>query len=165
MNTLTSFGLAAFMAASAAFAAQAAETAYSGTFCGHTKTTMLQANSDATVFQFESWNIQTPDSGFKPWENASNHCIAYYRITQGKATAIGSCLWTDSDGDTFIGELSQAPDRANVWTFLAGTGKWKGITGGGTWQRVAAGKNGADGSGAGCISHSCISHSGKYTLP
>jgi hypothetical protein len=160
MNALTSFGLAAFMAASAAFAAQAAETEYSGMFCGHAKTTMLQASDDATVFQVESWNIQTPDSGFKPWENASNHCIAYYRIMQGKATAIGSCLWTDSGGDTFIGELSVAPDIANGWTFLAGASKWKGITGGGTWQMVATGKNGADGSGT-----SCISHNGKYTLP
>jgi hypothetical protein len=59
-------------------------------------------------------------------------------IMQGKMSAHGECLWT----------------------FLGGTGKWKGVTGSGTYQHVSSSKPRPDGTGEGCTTHS-----GKYTLP
>lgn len=86
--------------------------------------------------------------------------MGYSRITQGKLSATGSCLWTDPTGDTFIGEFLGVPDKPGIWTFLSGTGKWQGIKGGGQFQPVSRGKDFTDGTVA-----YCNSHSGKYTLP
>jgi hypothetical protein len=147
-------------AAAFAYPAQAGEAEYGGTFCSHSRTTMVQANPDVTAFDLESWGIQTPDSTFKPWANATNHCTGNVIIVQGKATAHGECLWTDSDGDTFIGTFVDEPGKPGVWTFLGGTGKWKGVTGSGTYQYVSSSKPRPDGTGEGCTTHS-----GKYTLP
>lgn len=140
--------------------AQAVEAEYSGTFCMTSKPTILESNSDVTTLIYESWGIQTPNSTFKPWENATSRCVAYARIMGGKSTVKGSCRWVDSAGDTFTGEYEDAPDMPGKWTFLAGTGKWKGIQGSGTYRTVSRGKPPAPG-----ISQLCQEHSGKYSLP
>lgn len=151
---IAAFALAAF--ASAAWAAEE----YGGTFCGHVKRNVLESNADLTVVATETWAIQTPTSTFKPWENATVHCVGYQRILQGKFSGKGSCRWVDSTGDMFIGESEDQPGKPGVWTFLGGTGKWTGIQGSGTYQRIIGSKPAADGS-----VEICISHSGKYTLP
>jgi hypothetical protein len=150
------------MLAWTAFAVTAwgAEMEYSGTFCGIRKSTVLYSTPDLTVLSYEGWGIQTPASTFEPWKNASVRCVAYGRITQGKMSSTGSCLWTDPTGDTFIGEFQGVPDKPGIWIFLSGTGKWQGIKGGGQFQPVSRGKDFADGTVA-----YCISHAGKYTLP
>jgi hypothetical protein len=79
------------------------EMEYSGTLCGIQKRNVLYPTSDLTVLSVESWGIQPSESTFEPWKNASVHCVGYGRITQGKFSSTGSCLWTDLAGDTFIG--------------------------------------------------------------
>ncbi len=147
-------------AAALASPALAGETEYSGTFCSHSKTTMLQASPEITAVNVETWGIQTPDSTFKPWANATNHCVGILLITQGKATGSGQCLWTDADGDAFIGTWVDEAGKPGAWTFHGGTGKWKGVTGAGKYQYVSMSKPRPDGTG-----ETCISHKGKYTLP
>ena len=112
------------------------------------------------MFSNEFWYIVVPPATPKVFENNTAHCVAYNRIMQGKVTDMGSCRWTDPEGDTFIGEYVDAPDKPGAWTFLSGTGKWKGISGGGTYQPVAMGKPAADGSMG-----FCTLITGKYTLP
>ena len=138
----------------------AAETEYSGTWCASAKRTVLESNPDVTVTMIDSLGIQTPNSTFKPWENATVHCMGYYRSMQGKLTQKGACRWTDATGDTFTGEYEGTPDKPPVWTFLAGTGKWKGIKGSGTYRYVTAAKPADSGT-----LQLCIEHSGKYELP
>ena len=140
--------------------AQATETEYGGTFCMTSKPTVLESNADVTTLIYEGWGIQTPNSTFKPWENATMRCVGYMRIMGGKPTAKGSCRWVDSAGDSFTGEYEDTPDMPGKWIFLAGTGKWKGITGSGTYKTVSYGKPAAPGT-----SQLCREHSGKYILP
>lgn len=130
------------MIASMAFAVTAwgAETEYSGTLCGISKRNVLYSTSDLTVLSLETWGIQPSESTFEPWKNASVHCVGYGRITQGKLSSTGSCLWTDPTGDIFIGEFQAVPDKPGIWTFLSGTGKWQGIKGGGEFHPVSRGK-------------------------
>jgi hypothetical protein len=141
-------------------AAQAGETEYGGTFCSHSKTTILQPGPEVTAFNLESWGIQISDSAFKPWANATNHCAGNVLFVQGKASSHGECLWTDSDGDTFIGTFVDEPGKPGAWTFVGGTGKWKGVAGSGMYQYVSSIGPRPDGTGDGCVAHS-----GKYTLP
>jgi hypothetical protein len=152
--------MAAIVSLAFAVTAWAAEMEYGGTFCSHQKPTVLYSTPDLTVVSVESWGIETPTSTSDPWKNASVHCVGYVRITQGKMSSTGSCLWTDPTGDAFIGEFQGVPDKPGIWTFLSGTGKWQGIKGGGQFQPVSRGRGFTDGSVA-----YCNSHSGKYTLP
>ncbi len=140
--------------------AQAAETEYRLTACAHATSITLETGADLTVFSNEFWYIVVPPATPKVFENNTAHCVAYNRIMQGKVTDMGSCRWTDPAGDTFIGEYVDAPDKPGAWTFLSGTGKWKGVSGGGTYQPVAMGKPAADGS-----IEFCSLITGKYTLP
>jgi hypothetical protein len=158
MNKLVSLGASALLAVPAA--AQAAETEYSFTWCGHTKRSVLVSNPDFSVFLAETWGIVTPSSTFKPYENAAVHCMGYNRVVQGKLTMHSSCQFTDSTGDSFFGESAEVPDKPPSWTFLYGTGKWQGISGAGTFRRVALGKLAADGS-----IDICFTPTGRYTLP
>lgn len=161
MKTTNSIIAAAVIGmATAPAAAAAAEMEYSGTFCNHSISTMVQAGPDAVALQIEAWGIQTSDSTFKPWANATNHCLGDILILQGKMSGHGVCLWTDADGDTFLGEWTDAPSKPGAWNFLGGTGKWKGVTGSGTYQYVSSSKPRPDGTGEGCTTHS-----GKLTLP
>lgn len=153
-------GLATLASVGFAPGSQAAEAEYSGTFCMTSKPTVLESNPDVTTLVFDAWGIQTPNSTFKPWENATMHCVGYMRIMAGKTTARGSCRWVDAAGDTFTGEYEDAPDMPGKWTFLTGTGKWKGIQGSGTYKVVSYGKPAAPGT-----SQLCREHSGKYILP
>jgi hypothetical protein len=70
------------------------------------------------------------------------------------------CRFTETTGDTVTGEATVVPDQPNAWTFLAGTGKWKGVQGTGTWQYASRSKPAADGTVG-----ICLQHSGTYTLP
>ena len=162
MNKMILSLAAVTLLSATAFAAQAAETAdYSGlTACGHSKNTTLIAGPNLTIYLWEFGGIVPPESTFKPLQNATVHCTGYSRIMQGKLTGIAGCHWTDAAGDTFDGESVDAPDKPGAWTFLAGTGKYQGISGGGSYSTTAMGKMNADGS-----LELCFSPTGKWTLP
>jgi hypothetical protein len=157
---LLSGGLFALSVLGATGTVWAVETEYSGTWCSSLKRTVLESNPEVTVSMTEQWGIQIPNSTFKPWENATAHCMSYARSMQGKVTQKGACRWTDVTGDTFTGEFEAVPDKPPVWNFLAGTGKWKGIKGSGTYRIVAVGKPAENGT-----LQVCIEHSGRYELP
>ena len=146
-------------ASTLAVAAQAAETEYKFTWCGVDKSAMLTAGPELTIWTDDARGMVTPDSG-KTFENTALQCVGYHRLMQGKMTTSSACKMTDAQGDTLIGEAVEAPDKPAVWTFLAGTGKWQGISGGGTYQFTAMGKPAADGA-----VEFCLTPTGKYTLP
>lgn len=151
--------VAAMAMMAGASAAGAAGTEYSGTFCGHAKSTLLQAGPELTVLISEFWGIQTPSSTFEPWAHATLRCVGYQQVVRGKVAANGACLWTDSAGDSFTGEYRDTAGQPGQWTFLHGTGKWKGIEGGGTYKRVSGSKPAKDGT-----VEVCNAHRGTYTL-
>jgi hypothetical protein len=142
------------------FAAQAGETEYNFTWCGHSKGTLLTASPKLMIWTDDTPGIVTPQSTFKPFENMTIRCMGYHRVMEGKETAASACMMTDPAGDSFIGESTGLPDKPPVWTFLGGTGKWQGISGEGTYKIEAMSKPAADGS-----VEICVTPTGKYTLP
>jgi hypothetical protein len=144
-----------------ATAAYPAETEYKGLWCGHAKLNMLASSPELTVYTSEVWAVEIPGaSAPKSLESATVRCVSYTRVLQGKVTARSTCRFTETAGDTFTGEATQVPDQPNAWTFLTGTGKWKGVQGTGTYQYVSRSKPAADGT-----VELCLQHSGAYTLP
>ncbi len=58
----------------------------------------------------------------------------------------------DSDGNTLVTENLRALDGPDAtWNFLQGTGKWKGIKGGGKLLPVIQGKPIVPGTSQGCL--------------
>ena len=143
----------------AAFGAGAAESAYDFVACTHTRQTPLEANADIVAFGIESYGV-VASSTTKEWENASTHCVGYLRIVGGKPVGKGVCKWTQATGDTGVGEFEYPPAGEPAWTWLSGTGKLKGISGGGTFRQVIAAKPVTPGTSQGCRRDS-----GKYNLP
>lgn len=127
--------------------------------CTHSKQTMLEANSDTVAFGIESWGT-VASSTTKAWESASTHCVGYVRIVAGKPAGKGVCKWNHVTGDTAVGEFEFSAAGEPTWTWLSGTGKLKGITGGGTFRELSSGKPAAAGTSQGCRRDW-----GKYTLP
>jgi hypothetical protein len=65
------------------------------------------------------------------------------------------------DGDYFIVSYDDITgEKPLPWEYIYGTGKWKGVKGGGTVKYVARGKSIAEGT-----SQSCIEVKGTYEVP
>jgi hypothetical protein len=144
------------------FAAQgsgAAEVAYDFTACSHGRRIALEANADLVAFGVESWGV-VASSTTAFWEKASTHCVGYIRVMGGKPIGKGTCKWTEAGGDTAVGEWEYPATGEPVWTWLSGTGKLRGIAGGGTFRELFSAKPTDPATSAGCRRDW-----GKYTLP
>ena len=139
--------------------AWAAEVAYDFTACTHGRHTVLEANADIFAMGFEVWGVVAA-STTKEWENATTHCVGSLRVTAGKRVGKGVCKWLTAAGDSALGEFEYPASGEPVWTWLTGTGKLKGISGGGTFREVGGSKPVEAGTSQGCRRDW-----GKYTLP
>ena len=151
--------LAAAALVAAGLGAQAAEAPYDFVACTSSKRTMVEANNEVVAFGVELWGV-VASSTTKFWENASTHCVGYLRIVGGKPVGKGVCKWTEAGGDTATGEFEYPVAGAPTWTWLAGTGKLKGIAGGGTFQELFSARP-ADPA----TSQGCRRDWGKFSLP
>ena len=150
------FALAAMVTATPAMTA---EFSYDFVACTHGTAKMLESGPDLVAFGSESWGI-VASSTTKEWENATTRCVGYMRIVGGKPVGKGVCKWVHPTGDTAVGEWEMPATGENSFTWLAGTGKLKGIQGGGSFQTITKAKPVEAGTG-----QSCWRDWGKYTVP
>jgi hypothetical protein len=127
--------------------------------CVNAKITPLVKAPDFIGFNVESWGI-VASSTTKEMENATTHCMGYGRVMGGKQAGQGVCKWTDTAGNTFVGQYDVTAPGEGTWTFLTGTGRFKGAHGGGHWKVVAQGKP----IDAGTVQN-CRRDWGSYTSP
>lgn len=82
-----------------------------------------------------------PDNG-SPIAGMTGDCFGYMEVAIGKgATGSGTCVWSDADGDTWVGPWQingMSPERASqgTWIVAGGTGKFVGASGGGTFTAL-----------------------------
>jgi hypothetical protein len=84
-------------------------------------------------------------------------------VVSRNATTPWSALdlaWSDTSGNTAVGEFEQTAPGEGTWVWLSGTGKFKGIKGGGRWKNVGRGTPITEGTGL-----VCIRDTGTYTVP
>ena len=67
-----------------------------------------------------------------PFDKLSFQCVGVVRVMQGTATGDSICEYVDADGDKVLGRGTRTGNPGGEWTFINGTGKYAGITGGGT---------------------------------
>jgi hypothetical protein len=76
--------------------------------------------------------------------------VGYVRNVNGKPVGKGVCRWLHATGDTAVGEWEMPASGSNTFTWLAGTGKLKGIQGGGSFQTISQAKAVEAGTGQSC---------------
>lgn len=140
-------------------AAWAAEFSYDFVACTHSRRIAVESTPDVQAFGFEVWGV-VASSTTKEWEGATTHCTGHLRVIGGKPLGKGVCKWMDAAGDSAIGEFEYLAVAPPTWTWLAGTGRLKGISGGGTFQQLISGKPVDPGTSQGCRRDW-----GKYSLP
>jgi len=108
------------------------------------KVTMLSESKELTILSSEVWGIVNSNSENKAFDNMTSYCVAVRKFIAGRPQkSLTYTRFMDNEGDFFIVETSRDGTEAGqegTWTFLEGTGKWKGIKGGGKAWFSARGK-------------------------
>ena len=157
MRAQWSFWAAAALLA-AGPAALAADVPYDFVACIHSRQTTLERSADFATYGLETWGT-VATSRTKEWEGASTRCVGYVREMGGAPYGKGTCKWFMPAGDTAVGEFEF--DHAGAkFTWLAGTGKLKGIQGSGSFQFISQAPAAEPGT-----SQSCRHDWGSYKIP
>ncbi len=94
------------------------------------KVTMLSESKELVILSSDVWGITSSDN--KIFDNMTSHCVAVRKFVDGKPQkSLTYSKFMDNDGDYFFVETIGGETPEGTWTFLGGTGKWKGIKGGG----------------------------------
>jgi len=129
--------------------------------CRSGTVTMLTASKELVVLGYELKGIDQDLNEDKIFENYTHMCMGTSRVLGGERLDKGYCKYMAPDGDFFIvsydGLMGKEP---TPWEYIHGTGKWKGIKGGGTVKGITKGKPIVEGT-----FQSCIEVTGKYEVP
>jgi hypothetical protein len=137
MNRKTS-GIYALAVAAACLSlpASAADLPKSGKYSGHygwTFTGQVQKlGADRTVYAGMVPGVMFNDEGKSFMHKARVDCTLFNDVNKGHASANGTCVVTDADGDKVFVEWKCAgvmPACPGTERFVGGTGKYKGISG------------------------------------
>ena len=101
------------------------------------------------ILTIDSKGIARSNNENKIFDNSSFHSTQILQIINGEWKRFGHTKFMDPDGDYFFVEVSGGKN-ADI-RFLYGTGKWKGITGTGKFERIARGKAIEPGTFQGCV--------------
>lgn len=93
------------------------------------------------------------------FDNNANHCVGTIKISDGIREGNGYCTNVDPDGDITVSAWAQKGD-VRTWSFVHGTGKWQGITGGGQFEPLPPAHPVKEGTYQGCVDVT-----GTYRLP
>jgi hypothetical protein len=90
--------------------------------------TQIDMNDQGTSSLIEGFGITRNMSGQKLFDRMSVHCIFYEQARDGQYSEAGACTEIDPDGDKI-----NLTFQTGTQTLIGGTGKYKGITGSGTF--------------------------------
>jgi len=126
--------------------------------CGDGKTTTIVSGQELTIMGYEAKGINIDNLGSKIFDNMTFHSVGVFKMESGKMTGTSYSKYMDPSGDIVVVEISQVGMERD-WRFLYGTGKWKGITGGGKAISFTKGKPISPGT-----LQSCSKITGSYEL-
>lgn len=126
--------------------------------CGDGKTTTIVSGQELTIMGYEAKGINIDNLGSKTFDNMTFHTVGVFKVESGKMTGTLYSKYMDPSGEIVVVEISQVGMERD-WKFLYGTGKWKGITGGGKAIPFTKGKPISPGT-----LQSCIKVTGSYEL-
>lgn len=98
--------------------------------CGANTTTTIVSSPELTIMAVDGKGINLDNHAGKAFDNMTYHWVGVLKIDSGKITGTFHAKYMDPSGDLFVVEISQIGMERD-WKCLFGTGKWKGVTGGG----------------------------------
>jgi len=147
---------AALVAAGIAGSAWAADYPFEAKGCLVNEATVLGKVGDVTVgTNVTRGNI---DMIGARTEQFTHDCRVLWSASKAGLEFTNRCINTDKDSDKTISVATGTP-KSFQWKFVSGTGKFAGITGGGTGEVVTRYPRAAP------VSVSCWQGKGAYTLP
>ena len=156
----TAMGVVTFLGAVLCMAVtQAKDFPFDYTYCHSGSTIVVSASKDLTVSSSESRGIIRSNIADKTLENHTFHCVGVGRSGEQSANH-GYCKVMSPDGDFWVAEYAREDTEDFTWKALQGTGRWQGITGGGTFRTITQGKPITPGT-----FQNCGRATGKFTLP
>ena len=141
--------------------AECADQVYDVNSCVACETKTLVQSPEINIFLNECKGINVSKIESKLFDNATVHSQGVVVREGNKLTVYAYVKYLDRDGDLVIFRYTQNPGETSATTtFLSGTGKWKGITGGGKSTMITQGKPVAPDS-----MQYCNNHKGTFTVP
>lgn len=123
---------------------------YDITNCGASTITTLSSSAEMTLLAIDTKGVAVSNHPKKAFDNSSFHSVSLVRIVAGQRMGTIFSRFLDADGDAVVGETTIAPTEM-TWRFLEGSGKWKGITGGGKALPLTNAKPILPGTAQGCL--------------
>jgi hypothetical protein len=129
--------------------------------CRSATNTMLTASKELVILSYDTKGIDQDLNEDKIFANYTHQCLGTVRIMGGEILVKGYCKYMAPDGDFFIVSYDGISGAKPLpWEYIYGTGKWKGVKGGGTVKYITNAKPIVEGT-----SQSCIEVTGTYDLP
>ncbi len=122
------------------------------------KNTTVVETQDLIIIGSEAKGIVLDNTESKFFDNSTVHLVGVMKIDKGKVTGSNLGKHMDPSGDFYVIESSLGGTEVG-WKFIYGTGKFKGITGGGKAVRFTKGKPISPGT-----SQYCVKVTGTYEL-
>ena len=140
----------------------AAQQAYSSIVCRAGTVTPLAKGDDMVSFAIDHRGIVVAEGDNSPFANHTQRCMGSVAILRGVSKGSGYCRNVDPASGDFVLVEWNADGKPGTGTFryVYGTGKWKGITGGGEYVPVAATRPVDAGT-----YQNCIRTKGTYAVP
>jgi len=135
-----------------------AEQRFECVLCANMTMTTIVQSGDLIVMGYESKGIVLDNSENKFFDNDTVHGVGLMKIDKGRVTGSFINKHLNPNGDFYVLEGSFAGPEID-WKFIYGTGKFKGITGGGKSIRFTKGKPVTPGT-----SQYCAKVTGTYEL-
>jgi hypothetical protein len=117
--------------------------------CGDAKSTTIVSGQELTIMGIEARGINIDNLGSKAFDNMTYHSVGVFKVQAGKMTGTLYSKYLDPSGDFLVVEISQVGMERD-WKYLYGTGKWKGVTGGGKAIPFTKGQPISPGTSQGC---------------
>jgi len=130
--------------------------------CGSVTVIMrLSESEDLSVSAFEGKGVVRSNVEKRAFDNCSFQVLGIDTIIAGKRTQFGNSKFMDSDGDFVVMEnFVPLGSKEATWKFIYGTGKWKGIKGGGKTEAAVRVKSIAPDT-----RQLCFRNTGTFELP
>jgi hypothetical protein len=122
--------------AGVSFAGLAQERPYEIRVCSTAETTVIDNAGGVTIVASVTRGMADSVAPGGPFDKTTFECRGVTNASKAGVDYNSRCTFVDADGHKVVGATAGTA-QGWTWKFLAGTGKWEGIEGGGTGKSVA----------------------------
>ena len=106
-------------------------------WAGEAPPTMIFSKENLLGTLHWSGTLWNPTAG-GAFDAMSGECGGHYNVGATGVESTGQCQFVDADGDKMLVVIPVNHNGVGTWSFVAGTGKYKGMTGGGDFKPLRA---------------------------